>query len=346
MGVTISDVASRARVSKTTVSRVLNGRGEIAQSTVQRVQEAIAELGFVPSAGAVGLARGRTGVVGMFVPSLAETWVAHVVDGAVDALESEGYGLRLFTFRRGAESLRRLGVHAAAKSIDGLLVIDPPGTLPVISELRRTGLPVVMVDDRGHIPDLPYVTCTNRVGGADAAEHLLGLGRIRPLVVRGPLEFGCTRERLAGFSDAYSAAGHAVDPQFVVDGALSFEGGQSAVAQALAAGLRFDSLFAHNDLSAAGASKALDDAGLQVPRDVAVVGFDDVDVASLTRLALTTVHQPFLEMGAAAAELLLEHLRDPANAASSRTVATSFVVRGSTQIAVDPRTKLTLDRAH
>lgn len=331
MGVTISDVASRAGVSKTTVSRVLNGRGEISHTTIDRVQEAIAELGFVPSAGAVGLARGRIQVMGMFVPSLSENWVASVVDGAVDALESEGFGLRLFTFQRGEESLRRLGVHAAAKSIDGLLVIDPPSTLPVFSELRRTGLPVVMVDDR-HFPDLPHVTCTNSAGAADAAKHLLSLGRLHPLVVRGPNEFECTRDRLAGFNEAYAAADHPVDPHFVVDGELSFEGGEQAVRQVLAAGLNFDSLFAHNDVSAAGAIRALTDAGLHVPDDVAVVGFDDLDVASLTEVRLTTVHQPFLEMGAAAAELLLEHLHDPVNAAAARAVPTSFVVRASSQL--------------
>ncbi|SEH56703.1 MULTISPECIES: LacI family DNA-binding transcriptional regulator [unclassified Leifsonia] len=329
MGVTISDVASRAGVSKTTVSRVLNGKGELAQSTVRRVQEAISELGFVPSAGGVGLARGRTRMVGLFVPSLSENWVARLAEGAVDALESKGFGLRLFTFRRGAESLRGLGVHAAAKSIDGLIVIDPLGTEPFFSELYRAGLPVVMVDDRGHLPELPHVTCTNSAGGAAAADHLLAIGRIHPLVVRGPLEYGCTHDRLAGFSDAYSAAGHPIDQRFIVDGALSYEGGQSAVARALAEGLHFDSLFAHNDLSAAGAIRALRDAGLQVPEDVAVVGFDDVEMASRTDLALTTVHQPFAEMGAAAAELLLDHLQDPHNAAPSRTLATSFVVRGS-----------------
>lgn len=330
MGVTISDVASHAGVSKTTVSRVLNGKGELAKSTVQRVQDAIAELGFVPSAGGVGLARGRTRMVGLFVPSLSENWVARLADGAVDALESNGFGLRLFTFRRGAESLRRLGVHAAAKSIDGLIVIDPLGTEPFFSDLYQAGLPVVMVDDRGHLPELPHVACTNYAGGADAAKHLIGRGRLNPLVVRGPLEYGCTHERLAGFSDAYSAADHAIDQRFVLDGALSHAGGESAVSQALAEGMHFDSLFAHNDLSAAGAIKALHNAGLQVPDDVAVVGFDDVDVASHTGLALTTVHQPFIEMGAAAAELLLDHLQDPHHAAPSRTLATSLVVRAST----------------
>jgi LacI family transcriptional regulator len=330
MAVTISDVASRAGVSKTTVSRVLNGRGELTESTVQRVREAIEELGYVPSAGAVGLARGRTQLMGMFVPSVSEPWIGRVVDGAVDTLEGEGFGLRLFTFHRGEESLRKLGLHAAAKSFDGLLVIDPPGTLPYITELYRTGLPVVLVDDRGHLPDLPHVASANRAGGVDAARHLLELGRTRPLIVSGPEEFGCTHERLAGFLDVYSEAGQAIATEFIVNGEFTFEHGEAAVRRVLTGGRRFDAVFAHNDLSAAGAIKALRDAGLRVPQDVAVVGFDDLDVASHSDPMLTTVRQPFREMGERAAELLLDHVRGAAQAASSRTVATILVVRGST----------------
>jgi LacI family transcriptional regulator len=330
MAVTISDVASHAGVSKTTVSRVLNGRGELAPGTVQRVKAAIAELGFVPSAGAVGLARGRSQLMGMFVMSVSEPWIGRVVDGAVDALESEGFGLRLFTHQRGEESLRGLGLHAAAKSFDGLLVLDPPGTLPFIAELHQAGLPVVLVDDRGRLPQLPHVACTNRAGGAEAAGHLLELGRTRPLIVTGPEDLPCTRERLAGFLGTYSEAGHPVDAESTVGGEFSFEGGEAAVGRALAAGRDFDAVFAHNDLSAAGAIKALRQAGLRVPLDVAVVGFDDLDIALHTEPALTTVHQPFREMGRTAAEMLLDHVRGAAGAASSRMVATRLVVRGST----------------
>jgi LacI family transcriptional regulator len=330
VAVTISDVASHAGVSKTTVSRVLNGRGEITPSTVQRVRDAITELGFVPSAGAVGLARGRTQLMGMFVPSFSEPWIGAVVDGAVDTLEGQGFGLRLLTFQRGEESLRRLGLHAAAKSFDGLLVIDPPGTLPYIAELHRTGLPVVLVDDRGRLPELPHVASTNRAGAADAARHLVELGRTRPLIVSGPEEFGCTHERLAGFRDVYAEVGHVIDSEFIVDGGFAFDGGRAAVRQTLAAGRQFDAVFAHNDRSAAGAMKALREAGLRVPQDVAVVGFDDLDLAWHTDPALTTIHQPLRELGETAAELLLEQVRGETQTATSRAVATTLVVREST----------------
>ena len=148
MPITIADVAARAKVSKTTVSRVLNGKGELDESTAARVRKVIEELGYVPSSRAVGLARGRTRVVGMLVPSLTWPWIGEVLQGAVDVLETERYGLLLFTCNRGEESMRQFGAQVSAKSFDGLLVIEPEGTLDYIATLHARGLPVVLIDDR------------------------------------------------------------------------------------------------------------------------------------------------------------------------------------------------------
>src|SRR3954452_23453561 len=130
--ITIADVAARAQVSKTTVSRVLNGKGELDAATAARVRRVIDELGYVPSARAVGLARGRTQLVGMLVPSLVWPWMGDVLQGAVDVVESEGYGLLLFTVNRGAESMQQFASQVSSQSFDGLLVIEPEGTLTYI----------------------------------------------------------------------------------------------------------------------------------------------------------------------------------------------------------------------
>ena len=207
MPITIADVAARAGVSKTTVSRVLNGKGELDIATATRVRQVIDELGYVPSARAVGLARGRTRIVGMLVPSLTWPWIGDVVQGAVDVLESESYGLLLFTCNRGEESMRQFATHVSAKSFDGLLVIEPENTLDYIAELHERGLPVVLIDDRGHQPQFPSVATTNRYGGELVARHLVSLGRTRPLVITGIEAFGCTQERLDGFRAVYDEAG-------------------------------------------------------------------------------------------------------------------------------------------
>ncbi len=330
MPITIADVASRAGVSKTTVSRVLNGKGELDPSTASRVRQVIDQLGYVPSARAVNLARGRTRVVGMLVPSLTWPWMGDVLQGAVDVLESESYGLLLFTCNRGDESMRQFATQVSARAFDGLLVIEPEGTLDYIADLHKRGLPVVLIDDRGHRPQFPSVATTNRDGGEAAARHLLGLGRARPLVITGIGYFGCTRERLDGFAGAYAAHGAPLHPELIVEGDFTFDCGRLAVKQAFASGREFDAIFAHNDLSAAGAMQAVREAGRRVPDDIAVVGFDDVPAAALTDPPLSTVRQPLRQMGAAAARMLLAHFAGTPMPRQPAIIPTTLIVRGST----------------
>jgi LacI family transcriptional regulator len=328
--ITIADVAAQAGVSKTTVSRVLNGKGDVDEATAARVRRVIDELGYVPSARAVGLARGRTRIVGMLVPSLTWPWMGEVLQGVVDVVETEGYGLLLFTCNRGDESMRQFASQVSAKSFDGLLVIEPEGTLDYIAGLHSRGLPVVLIDDRAHRPLFPSVATTNRNGGHAAGEHLLELDRRRPLVITGEYRFGCTRERLDGFAEAYVDAGLPLDPALVVEGDFTFDCGRLAVKRTIEAGLSFDGIFAHNDLSAAGAIQALREAGRNVPEDVAVVGFDDLPLAATTQPPLTSVRQPLRQMGEAAARMLLAHFDGAALPQSPTVIPTSLTTRGST----------------
>jgi LacI family transcriptional regulator len=328
--ITIADVATQAGVSKTTVSRVLNGKGELDQDTAARVRRVIAELGYVPSARAVGLAKGRTRIVGMLVPSMTWPWIGEVLQGVVDVVEDAGYGLLLFTGNNGDSSMRRFATQVSAKSFDGLLVIEPEGTLDYIEGLHADGLPVVLIDDRGWRPAFPSVATTNRGGAAAAARHLLSLGRRRPLVVAGDMRFGCTQDRLTGFAQVFEEAGLPVAEENVVDGDFRFDQGMLVVRHALRAGLEFDAVFAHNDLSAAGALRALREAGRSVPQDVAVVGFDDIPLAAQTDPPLTTVRQPLRELGEAAARMMLAHLDGSPMAEAPAVIPTTLIVRGTT----------------
>ncbi|MEH0937799.1 LacI family DNA-binding transcriptional regulator [Micromonospora psammae] len=330
MPITIADVAARAGVSKTTVSRVLNGKGEVRAGTADRVRGVITDLGYVPSARAVGLARGRTRVVGMLVPALTWPWMGEVLQGVVDVVEAAGYGLLLFTCDRGDESMRRFTSQVSARSFDGLLVVEPEGTLDHITALHERGLPVILVDDRGHQPRFPSVQTTNEAGAHAAATHLLDLGRRRPLVVTGPRRFGCTHARLAGFLGGYADAGQPVDAALVVEGDFTFDCGRAAVQRLLADDVPFDAVFAHNDLSAAGALQALRDAGRRVPHDVAVVGFDDLPLASHTHPPLTSVRQPLRQMGAAAARALIGHFDGAPLPDTPTVIPTTLTVRAST----------------
>ncbi|QIQ02498.1 LacI family DNA-binding transcriptional regulator [Streptomyces liangshanensis] len=323
MRVTIADVARQAGVSKTTVSRVINTKGEVDGGTAARVRAVIARLGYVPSSGAVGLARGSSRTVGMLVPSLTWPWMGEVLQGVVDTVEAAGYGLLLFTCNRGAESVQRFTTQVSARAFDGLLVVEPENTLDTIVGLHHQGLPVVLIDDRGaHPEDFPSVVTTNFEGGASAARHLLADGRTKPLVITGPAHFGCVRERLAGFR-------HVLPTDRVVVGDFTELSGRLAVEKLLHARVEFDAVFAHNDISAAGALRALRAAGRSVPDDIAVVGFDNIPMARHTEPPLTTVRQPAREMGETAARMLLEHLGGAAAPDEPVVLPTELVVRQS-----------------
>lgn len=322
MRVTIADVARAAGVSKTTVSRVLNTKSDVDRSTASRVREVIAHLGYVPSSGAVGLARGSSRTVGMLVPSLTWSWMGEVLQGVVDTVEAAEYGLLLFTCNRGADSVRRFTTQVSARAFDGLVVVEPENTLGHLTALHRGGLPIVLIDDRGHHPEFPSVVTTNHEGGASAARHLRADGRTRPVVLSGPAHFGCVRERLDGFRSVLPEA-------LVAQGDFTERGGERVMARLLASGARFDAVFAHNDVSATGALRALHAAGRRVPDDVAVIGFDDIPMAAHTAPPLTTVRQPTRAMGETAARMLLAHLGGTPAPDEPAVLPTELVVRRS-----------------
>ncbi|HEY0498136.1 MAG TPA: LacI family DNA-binding transcriptional regulator [Kutzneria sp.] len=323
MRVTIAEVARRARVSKTTVSRVLNNKSDVDAATAIRVREVIAATGYIPSAGAVGLAKGRTNTVGMLVPGLTWPWMGDVLQGVADVLEAKGYGLLLNTVNRGADSMTQFARHVSAKAFDGLLLVEPPDTLSYIQTLHESGLPVVMIDDRGHHPGFPSVSTSNRAGAASAARHLVSSGRRRIVMITGPAGFGCTAERVQGFRDVVAEVA-------LVEGDFTPEGGLAAIREVLGSGVEFDGVFAQNDMMAVGALDGLREAGRSVPADAAVIGFDDISLATHSVPALTTVRQPSREMGEAAATLLLDNLLNGTPLpAEPHVVPTSLVVRDS-----------------
>ncbi|ONK09940.1 LacI family DNA-binding transcriptional regulator [Streptomyces sp. MP131-18] len=330
MRVTIADVARNAAVSKTTVSRVLNGKGEVDAETADRVRAVIAKLGYVPSSRAVGLARGSNRTLAMLVPSLTWPWVGEVLQGVADTVEAAGYGLLLFTCNRGEDSMAQFTSQVSARAFDGVLVIEPENTLRSIAALHRQGLPLVMVDDRGQRPDFPSVATTNAEGAAAAAAHLLDSGRRAPLIITGPRHFGCVQDRLTGFVGVLRERGVAQPATRVAAGDFTVRCGQTVIERALTEGVPFDSVFAHNDLSATGALHALRAAGRRVPDDVAVIGFDDIPIAAYTEPPLTTVRQPMRAMGEAAARRMIEHLGGVTPLQAAPTVLpTEFVIRSS-----------------
>lgn len=326
---TINDIAKRVGLSKASVSRALNGKQDVDPETRKRVLKVAAQVGYVPSASARALSNGRSNCLGLLVPTLTWPWILEVLRGVAEEIERSGYSLILYTTSGGEDSEREfMSQVVPAGAVDGLALVIPLGMLEYIERLARGGLPIVVVDDRGHYPDLPTVATTNIEGGRSATLHLIERGRRRIAMLNGPHDFGCNRDRLEGYKSALQKAGLQFDPKLVVDSDFKESGGASAMTTLLAADPKLDAVFVANDVMAFGAMRALRNAGRRVPDDVAVVGFDDIPASAMTHPPLSTVRQPLYEMGRTAASMVMAAVRGE-SITKRIELPTSLVIRES-----------------
>jgi len=333
----INDVARHAGVSATTVSHALSGKRAVSAAVRARVEAAMGELGYVPSRSAQSLASGRTRLIGLVVPDIANGFFAELARGVEREATSAGHNIVLCT--TGFDHEREIGALELVKSraFDG--VVYAAGSPPTGSELTSLlgGLPVVLVDEEVSGASAPLFVSDNHAGGRLAAEHLLGLGHRRAVVVGGPDELASSRHRCEAFIQAWLAS-TGTRPE-IAHGAFSVRGGREATGAHLPALTgtgaedRATAVFAANDLMALGVLEQLDEAGVPAPDRVSVVGFDDIEVAQFCAPRLTTVRQDVSTLGARAAACLLAALEASTPApppARTHVLPVELVVRLST----------------
>lgn len=320
--VTIAYIAESAGVSVPTVSKVLNGKKGVSNDTRARVEELINRYGYRKPPN-------RSNTLELVFRELRSMWAVEIIRGVEQVARKNRVGVMVSEF----------GLHDSAGTlIDDTLARRPKCVLSVAQlsdaereQLRAKGIPFVVFDPTSELPDdVPYVGATNWRGGRSAVQHLVGLGHRRIAMISGPQDVLCCRARQAGYESAMKAAGLPVDPDQVVIAQLTREDGCAAARKLLAAPERPTAIFASNDLQALGVYQAARQAGLRIPQDLSVVGFDDLPVVAWADPPLTTVHQPLTEMAAAATELALAlgHGEDPPRIGVE--IATTLTVREST----------------
>ncbi|KQT31816.1 LacI family transcriptional regulator [Sphingomonas sp. Leaf412] len=320
---TIRDVARRAEVSVASVSRALNGHENVHPDTRARVREAAAALGYVPHAGARSLSLARTQAIGIVLPDLYGEFFSEIVRGMDRETSARGYHLLLSNMHADA-ALAALAMRSMRGRVDGLIVMAPQLDDAGLDAALPPGLPTVLINaaDGG---GRPLLRVDNATGIAAAMRHLAQTGRRAPVHVAGPDANIDGRERRAAYVAAM--ARHFPDaPVRVVAGDFTEEAGARAVAE-LRAGAPFDAVVAANDMMALGALHALRDGGVDVPRDVAVTGFDDVPLARY--LSLTTVHVDLIGLGSRAVARLVDRLTGAPADDAVELIATDLVVRAS-----------------
>lgn len=303
--VTIADVARAAGVSTATVSKVINDRYGVAAATGVHVRGVIEELGYVSSLGARSLRSQRTGVLGILVPGF-EPFATELLKGASQAVADTGYELLAYSVIKGGQEAtgweRRSLSQLHGTLIDGAVLCTPTVVdVPV-------GVTVVAVDPHAGPTAMPTVDSDNVGGAVLATEHLLQLGHERIAFVGGRDDLSSSRERERGFREAMGRAGVPVDDALVRLGDYTDEPAAVAATDLFAEPDPPTAMFAANDVSAMGVLRAAREAGMSVPRDLSVVGFDNIPESALATPALTTVEQPIQQMGARALTMLIDLL--------------------------------------
>lgn len=327
--ITIRDVATEAGVSTATVSRVLAEFDGVTDEARERVHHAIAKLDYHPNRLARGLRQGRRKVIGVIIPDLQNPFFTGVVHGVEGALYLAGYTLLLAHSDGQAEREQvQLGL-LRGEGIAGLVFM--PGNRPGANyeALRSWDIPVVAVDRCPGKLEVDLVSSNNREGMRQATSHLLGLGYKAIALLNGPASIDVTEERLGGYLDALRSAGVAVQESLIINSDFRQEGGYAAMNRFLNLAKPPRAVVVANNLMTLGALQAIHERGIRIPDDIAVVGFDDMPWATSLRPPLTAVAQSPEELGRAAAQLLMERIKDPKRLVRQVVLPTHLNVRAS-----------------
>jgi LacI family transcriptional regulator len=329
--VTINDIARLSGVSKKTVSRVINDSAKVREDTRQKVKAVIEEFGYTPDPQARALALRRSSLIAMIYDNPSPQYVVNMLRGILDGLEGTGFQLVMKPCDRRAENFHQ-DLRAFAEQQRIYSAILPPSVSEdqkLVDELTAVGCRCIRI--ASVVLDIPANTIKTHDsdGAAQAARHLAELGHERVAHIRGPDMFRSSHERLRGFREVLGEYGVKLDPAFIAEGGYTFDSGVECATRLLQEKKPPTAIFTGNDEMAIGVYQAARSAGMRIPEDLSVVGFDDTPIASRVWPPLTTVRLPIRDMGRAAAALVLEGINET-RAKSFVSFSPELIVRQST----------------
>jgi LacI family transcriptional regulator len=312
---TIYDVAKKAGVSISTVSRILNNNPNVLYDTRQRVLKVIGEMNFKPNPIARGLVVKQTNIIEVFFSwkgyrlSFDNSWYSKVLYGVNEVVRQNKYDLLISTVA-GDYNVRALCDKAFNNIVDGVLIVSPYLGEADVKKMADERLPFVLMNHRVEDPRLDYVDCDNEAAAVMVVDHLVGLGRKKIAVINGDVDTSCNaRDRWTGFKKGLEKHGLTLPDSYVTQGVFSIESGETCADKLLNLSDPPDAVFAANDAMAMGMMNVMKKRGLNPGKEVALVGFDDIDEASRPYYELTTVRQDLLRISAEATTLLIQKIR-------------------------------------
>lgn len=324
--VTIGEVARAAHVSVSTVSRVLNGKDDVAEGTELHVHEVIRKLGYAPNLAARSMRSERTHIIGLIMPDIAGAYAREIMLGVNRAIAESEYGLLLFTTgdvrKHGTATDEQQYASMLGNSVtDGILIVAP------VTEEFSIETPIVSIDPVMAHPGYPTIHATNYEGALEAMSYLIGLGHRRISFIAGRPELESAVRRLKGYRDALAQAGIEIDESLILPGDFTTETAEVCARRLFDSDNPPTAIFAANDQSAIGVYHVAEERGLSIPKDISIVGFDNLPEAAY--LNLTTVDQFLSEMGYQAAKTLFQLIDGKPLEKQIQKMPTRLVVRGS-----------------
>jgi len=326
MKVSIFDVAKKSGLSVVTVSRVLNNASSVRQKNKDKVLQAMRELDYQPNASARSLARGKTGIIGLSLTTLHDSFLDAVVKEINDRLAEQGYFLALSISPGYEDSFHRSLFQE--DRVDGVILLSPLHEDEYVMELKKKKIPFVMLDNQKRNSSVTSILVDNFNGGYEATKHLIDLGHRDIAHISGPDPFMSSRERERGFLFAMEEAG--LKPFAVERGMFEISSGYDIASRWIKAGNLPSAVFAADDYIALGVLDACKNEGISVPRELSVIGFDDQLLASELRPYLTTVRQPAEQIGKTGVELLLQAIGGSTKRSVTVELKPELIIREST----------------
>lgn len=328
VAISIKDIARKADVSHSTVSRALRNSPLVNRETAERIRKIAKESDFRVSAIGRSLATGRTYTLGVVATTIEDPFISEVVSGAEDAANAHGYSLILTNSNANPDRELKVVHSFEERRVDGIIVLDSRVGSVYVPMLTRMRVPIVLINSQ-HPGEYVHSISIDNIGASQTAtRYLVHLGHRQIAYMGKTGGYQSNAERAAGYRQALQAAGIEERPEYVVMGDGKPESGKNAMEQLLSLPEIPTAVFCYNDLMAIGAFSAIRQRGLTVPGDISIVGFDDIGIASFTQPPLTTIRQPKHQMGRAATEMLLSLLKESVPS-SVRKVQGELIVRES-----------------
>jgi LacI family transcriptional regulator len=330
---TLEDIAKQAGVSRSTVSRVVNDHPNVSADVRQRVLEVIQNTGYHPHAAARTLASQRSWTLGLVLPHsvsffFTDPYFPHLTKGIAQSCNQHNYTLALFLVDSKEDEEKIFSRVSRKGMLDGVLVQSGhDGDQQIIGTLIDASIPQVVIGRPFRSNNVTYLNVDNTNGAHHGVTHLIRLGYKRIGTITGPVKSAVGIDRKAGYLKALGERGIEVDEDLIVEGDFTETGGYYAMKKLLSA--KPDAVFAASDIMAIGAMRAIREAGLNIPGDIALVGFDDLPIATLSDIQLTTIRQPVVQFGIRAVELLIDMIENGTHPPRHIIMGTELIIRDS-----------------